>query len=126
MKRITLGVALALVAGAAMGQTPPAAAPSGAPAGVTGVWQGEVKAGKDQLPIIIRLGAQISGDSPAERLFADPGKLEQTGEKLKVTFQSGGEFEGVLTKDGKLTGAFSKGNFSGPLVLVKQAEPPKP
>ena len=83
-------------------------------------------AGKDELPIIIRLGAQVNGDSPAERLFADPGKLEQTGEKLKVTFQSGGEFEGVLTKDGKLTGAFSKGGFSGPLVLVKQAEPAKP
>jgi hypothetical protein len=123
MKRFALGAALALVAGAAMGQTAAPSAPATASPGVSGVWQGEVKAGKDALPIVIRLGAQVSSDSPAERLFADPGKLEQTGEKLKVTFQSGGEFEGVLTKDGKLTGAFSKGNFSGPLVLVKQADP---
>jgi len=126
MKRIAWGAALALVAGAAMGQTAPTAAPAGAPASVTGVWQGEVKAGKDELPIIIRLGAEVSGDSPAERLFADPGKLEQKGDSYKVTFQSGGVFEGALGKDGKLTGAFSKGSFSAPLVLVKQADPPKP
>ncbi|HEV2531422.1 hypothetical protein [Phenylobacterium sp.] len=121
MKVFVLGAALALIAGAALGQ---AAAP--APAGVTGVWQGEVKAGKDAMPIIIRLGAQVNGDSPAERLFAEPGKLEQTGDSYRVTFQSGGEFAGALTKEGKLSGTFSKGGFSAPLVLVKQAEPPKP
>jgi len=126
MRQAALGVALALVAGAAMGQTAAPGAAAGAPAVVSGVWQGEVKAGKDQLPIIIRLGAQVSGDSPAERLFADPGKLEQTGDSYRVTFQSGGAFEGALGKDGKLTGTFSKGNFSAPLVLVKQAEPAKP
>jgi hypothetical protein len=120
MRAIILGAVLALGAGTApldvsWGQA--------APATVTGVWQGSVKAGGDQLPIIIHLGEKVSGDSPAERLFGDPGKLEQAGEKLKVTFQSGGEFEGALGKDGKLAGTFSKGNFSAPLVLEKQAEP---
>ena len=120
MKAILLGAARALAAGAFTAGT---AWGQAAPAAVTGVWQGSVKAGGDQLPIIIHLGETVSGDSPAERLFGDPGKLEQAGEKLKVTFQSGGEFDGALGKDGKLAGTFSKGGFSAPLVLEKRAAP---
>jgi len=121
MKTLIMGAALALVAAGASAQP---AAPAGAT--VTGDWQGQVTAGKEQLPIILHLGAQVTGDSPAERVFGDPGKLEQAGDKLKVTFQSGGVFEGELGKDGKLTGAFSKGSFSAPIVLVRQAEAAKP
>lgn len=110
--------ALVLAAGATARAQAPAQ-----PGAVNGVWQGEVTVQKEALPIVIRLGEQVSGDSPAERLFGDPGKLEQAGGKLRVTFQSGAVFEGELTKDGKLSGAFSKGAINAPLVLVKQADP---
>lgn len=118
MKALVLGAALALTAGATAAQPVAPAQPT-----VSGVWQGQVKVDKDQLPLIFHLGDKVTGDSPAERLFDDPGKLEQAGDKYKVTLQSGGEFEGALGKDGKLTGTFSKGSFSAPLVLERQAAP---
>lgn len=117
MRAMILGVALAFAAGTAGAQPETS---------LTGEWHGEVTAGKEQLPIILHLGQQVSSDSPSERLFGDPGKLEQAGDKLKVTFQSGGAFEGALGKDGKLAGTFSKGRFSAPIVLVRQPEAPKP
>jgi len=111
-------VSLAALAATAAAQTP--AAPLG------GDWQGVVKVRQDALPIVIHLGGQVTGDSPAERIFGDPGKLEQADGRYKVTFQSGGEFDGALTKDGKLQGTYTKDDLSVPLVLERQAVAPKP
>jgi hypothetical protein len=126
MKVLIMGAALTVLAAGASAQPAAPAATTATGATVTGDWQGQVTAGKEQLPIILHLGAQVTSDSPSERVFGDPGKLEQAGDKLKLTFQSGGAFEGALGKDGKLEGTFSKGSFSAPIVLVRQAEAPKP
>ena len=113
MKTIIGATALALViTGAAAAQTPPA--------DVGGDWQGQMKVHQETLPIVFHLGAQVTGDSPAERLFAVPGKLEQSGDKLKVTLATGGVFDGALTKAGKLEGEYSRGDFSTPVVLERQ------
>jgi hypothetical protein len=110
-------VSLAAFAATAAAQTPP----------LGGDWQGVVKVRQDALPIVIHLGSQVTGDSPAERIFGDPGKLEQAGDRYKVTFQSGGEFDGALTKEGKLQGTYTKDDLSVPLVLERQqAAAPKP
>lgn len=118
MRRIVWMAALSLAAwgAAAAAQAPPAAA-------IGGDWQGDIKVRKDSLPIVIHLGTAVTGDSPAERIFGDPGKLEQAGDRYKVTFQSGGAFEGALTKDGKLQGTYTKDDLSVPLVLERQMAP---
>jgi hypothetical protein len=115
-------LALAMIGGAAAAQT------AAAPADVGGDWQGQMKVHQEMLPIVIHLGSQVTGDSPAERLFGVPGKLEQTGDKLKVTLQTGGVFEGALTKAGKLEGEYTRGDFTIPVVLERQAAaaPAKP
>lgn len=118
MRRILWMAALSLAAwgGAAGAQAPPAPV-------IGGDWQGDVKVRKDSLPIVIHLGTAVTGDSPAERIFGEPGKLEQAGDRYKVTLQSGGEFEGALTKEGRLQGTYTKGDLTVPLVLEKQAAP---
>lgn len=108
--------ALAVVAGGAAAQTAP----------TDGVWQGQIKVRQDTLPIVLHLGAQVTGDSPAERMFGVPGKLEEAGGRVKVTLQSGAVFDGALTKTGKLEGAYSQGSLEVPLVLERQVEPAKP
>jgi hypothetical protein len=116
-------LALAMIAGGALAQTVPAA-PA---ADVGGDWQGQMKVHQEMLPIVIHLGSQVTGDSPAERLFGVPGKLEQTGGRLKVTLQTGGVFEGALNKAGKLEGEYTRGDFTVPVVLERQlAAAPKP
>ena len=115
--KIGIGLAAASVvvlAGAAAAQT--------APPAVDGVWQGQMKLRQDSLPVVIHLGPQVTGDSPAERVFGVPGKLEQAGEHYKVTLEDGVVFDGVLTKGGKLEGAYTRGELSVPLVLERQAE----
>src|SRR4051794_12436814 len=110
--------ALAVIAGAAAAQTSSGAAGG---ADLAGDWQGQMKVHQEMLPIIIHLGNQVTGDSPAERLFGVPGKLEQSGDKLTVTLQTGGVFEGALTKAGKLEGAYTRGDLTVPVVLERQA-----
>jgi hypothetical protein len=115
-------LALAVIAGGALAQ--PASAPA---ANLGGDWQGQMKVHQEMLPIVIHLGGAVTGDSPAERLFGVPGTLEQTGDKLKVTLQSGVVFEGALTKAGKLEGEYTRGDFTVPMVLERQlAVAPKP
>lgn len=108
-------LAVALAAGSAAAQT--------APAATDGDWQGQIKVRQDSLPIVLHLGAQVTGDSPGERMFGVPGKLEQAGGRLKVTLQSGGVFDGTLTKAGKLEGTYSEGSLEVPLVLERQVAP---
>jgi hypothetical protein len=112
----TVALSLAALGGAAAAQAQPAPV-------IGGDWQGDVKVRKDSLPIVIHLGAAVTGDSPAERIFGEPGKLVQAGDRYKVTLQSGGEFEGALTKEGRLQGTYTKGDLTVPLVLEKQAAP---
>ena len=119
--KTTIGVAalaLAVIGGAAAAQAPVQAAGG---ANLAGDWQGQMKVHKELLPIVIHLGSEVTGDSPAERLFGVPGKLEQNGDKLTVTLQTGGVFEGALTKAGKLEGAYTRGDFTVPVVLERQA-----
>ena len=110
---LAAAVAFAVSAGAAAAQTAPADS-------VDGVWQGELKVHQDSLPIVIHFGQQVTGDSPAERIFGAPGTLQQTGDRYKVVFRDVGEFDGALTKDGKLTGTYTRGDLSEPLVLERQ------
>jgi hypothetical protein len=118
-------LALAMIAGGALAQT--VAAPAAPAANVGGDWQGQMKVHQEMMPIVIHLGSQVTGDSPAERLFGVPGKLEQTGDKLKVTLQTGGVFEGALSKAGKLEGEYTRGDLTVPVVLERQlAAAPKP
>lgn len=112
-------VGLAAFGVCARAQTPPAAI------SVIGDWQGALKVHQDSLPLVFHFGAQVTGDSPAERIFGAPGKLEQAGDKYKVTFQDVGEFEGALTKDGKLSGTYTRGDLTEPLVLEREG-PQKP
>jgi hypothetical protein len=86
-----------------------------------------MKVHQEMLPIVIHLGSQVTGDSPAERLFAIPGKLEQSGDKLVVTLATGGVFDGAMTKAGKLEGTYTRGDLTVPVVLERQAAAaPKP
>ena len=110
-------LALTMTAGSAAAQAPAGTA-------TNGDWQGQITVRKDSLPIVLHLGAQVTGDSPAERMFGVPGKLEQTGDRLKVTLQSGGVFDGALTKGGKLEGTYSQGAVEVPLVLERQLSAP--
>ena len=110
-----------MIAGSAAGQTPAATV-----AATDGVWQGQIKVRQDSLPIVLHLGAQVTGDSPGERMFGVPGKREESGGRLKVTLQSGGVFDGALTKAGKLEGTYSQGSLEVPLVLERQVEPAQP
>ena len=116
MKTIILAASLSLVlAGVAVAQP--------APPEVAGDWQGVVSVGDQSLPIVIHLGAAVTGDSPSENRFDIAGTLENAGGKYKVSFVSGGVFEGALT-DGKLVGAYSKGDVSVPLTLERKAPTP--
>lgn len=117
-KVAALVLALAFAAGGALAQAP-------APPEVSGIWRGAVEAEGASLPIVIHIDATATGDSPDEQVFRVPGKLEHVGESYRVTFQSGGVFEGRLTKEGKLSGTYSKEGQSVPLVLEREA-PPKP
>jgi hypothetical protein len=107
------GVLALALAGAAAAQT-------AAPTEVAGDWHGAVKVRDQSLPLVFHLGPQVTGDSPAEARFGIPGQIQQAEGKYKVSFISGGEFEGVL-KDGKLEGTYTRGPLSLPLVLERKA-----
>ena len=105
-------VALALAGGAAAQQA--------APAEVAGDWQGFVKVRDQSLPLVFHLGAEVTGDSPAEARYGIKGELQQAEGRYKVVLTSGGEFEGVL-KEGKLQGTYTRGSLQLPLTLERKA-----
>ena len=112
MKSLFLAGAVALaIAGAAAAQP--------APAEVKGDWQGAISVEGRALPIVVHLGDEITGDSPAEDRYGIAGKLETAGGKYKVSFISGSVIE-VALKDGKLEGVLTSGQLSAPLVLERK------
>ena len=115
MKSLFLAGAVALaIAGAAAAQP--------APAEVRGDWAGAVTVEGRTLPIVVHLGDEITGDSPAEDRYGIAAKLEKDGAKYRVSFISGSTFEGVL-KDGKLEGVLTAGGgaVNAPLTLERKA-----
>lgn len=114
MRMLITGSVLALaMAGAAAAQT-------AAPAEVAGDWQGYVKVRGQDVPLVLHLGPQVTGDSPAEARYGIKGELQQADGKYKVSLVSAGDFEVVL-KDGKLDGTYTRGDLKAPLVLERKA-----
>lgn len=103
-----------------------AAAAQSAPPEVAGDWKGQVDAATVTLPIVLHLGAAVTGDSPSENRFGIPGKLEKADGKYRVSFETGGVIEVILTKEGRLEGDFSKDGHTAPLTLEREPASGKP
>ena len=114
MKRVFAAGVLALaMVGAAAAQAPAAGE-------VAGDWQGYVKVRDQSLPLVFHLGDEVTGDSPAEARYGIKGELQLQDGKYRISFISGGTFEGEL-KAGKLDGTYTRGALVVPLVLERQA-----
>jgi hypothetical protein len=104
-----------------------AAAQATAPSEVTGEWRGQINGPTLPLPIVLHIaGAAVTADSPMDNRFGIPAKLEATDGKYKVSFEGGGDFDAVLTKDGRLEGTFSKDGHSASLTLEREPAAAKP
>jgi hypothetical protein len=91
---------------------------------VSGDWQGYVKVRDQSLPLVFHLGPEVTGDSPAEARYGMRGEMQQADGKYRISFESGGTFEGQL-KAGKLEGTYTRGALIVPLVLERKADEAK-
>jgi hypothetical protein len=89
-----------------------------------GTWTGTLEANGTALHLVLKLANQASGVATGTLVSLDQGSAEipivaviQTGTHLKLLVRSiGGTYEGDL-KDGQLTGTWSQGGGSLPLVF---------